>query len=101
VSIFQSKRIIFWFNTGNALEKLNCCEEALGAYRNARELYQNLGLDADVQKCDNAIQQLTSPSPLSAPQFQGFWHWLNLQIRLCWRWLRQLRFVIVSRFSFF
>ncbi|MBD2483522.1 tetratricopeptide repeat protein [Planktothrix sp. FACHB-1365] len=81
---------IFWANLGFALGKINRTEDALGAYRNARELYQNLGLDADVQDCDNAIQQLTSPSPLSAPQSQGFLHWLNLQIRRFWRWLRQL-----------
>ncbi|MBE9145184.1 tetratricopeptide repeat protein [Planktothrix mougeotii LEGE 06226] len=81
---------IFWANLGESLGKINRTEDSLGAYRNARELYQNLGLDADVQKCDNAIQQLTSPSPLSAPQSQGFWHWLNIQIRRFWRWLRQL-----------
>jgi tetratricopeptide (TPR) repeat protein len=38
-----------WFNLGLSLEKVDREQDALGAYRNARELYQTMGLDTDVQ----------------------------------------------------
>lgn len=34
--------------------------EAITAYRNARQLYQAMALDAKVQDCDNAIEALNS-----------------------------------------
>lgn len=49
---------ITWFNSGLALEQLGRESDALSAYRNTHELYQAMGLDADVQDCDNAIQRL-------------------------------------------
>ncbi|MDF0552131.1 tetratricopeptide repeat protein [Kamptonema sp. UHCC 0994] len=47
-----------WFNLGNTLAKINRESEAIAAYQNARELYQSMGLDGDVQNCDNAIQEI-------------------------------------------
>jgi tetratricopeptide (TPR) repeat protein len=49
-----------WFNLGNTLSKVNRGRDAMGAYRNARELYAVMGLNADVQDCDNALQCLFS-----------------------------------------
>jgi tetratricopeptide (TPR) repeat protein len=46
------------FNLGYALAKLGRKSEAIAAYQNARDLYQAMGLDADVQNADNAIQSL-------------------------------------------
>ncbi len=73
-----------WFNLGLALENVNRESDAVGACRNARELYQAIGLDTDAQACDRAIERL-SQSHLPAP-CRGFWRWLN---RL-WRWLKRL-----------
>ena len=63
-----------WFNLGLSLEKVDREQDALGAYRNARELYQTMGLDADVQDCHDKIEVLSQ---------RGFWGWL----RRLWRWL--------------
>ncbi|KHG41538.1 hypothetical protein OA07_06860 [Aphanizomenon flos-aquae 2012/KM1/D3] len=62
------------FNLGLSLEKVDREQDALGAYRNARELYQTMGLDADVQDCHDKIEVLSQ---------RGFWGWL----RRLWRWL--------------
>jgi hypothetical protein len=43
---------------GNVLRKINRESEAIAAYQNARELYQSMGIDANVQNCDNAIQEI-------------------------------------------
>ena len=40
---------------------------AIDAYRNARQLYQAMGLDADVQDCEEAIERLS----------QGVWKKLS------------------------
>jgi tetratricopeptide (TPR) repeat protein len=64
-----------WFNLGLSLEKVDREQDALGAYRNARELYQTMGLDTDVQDCNNVIERLSQ---------RGFWGWL----RRLWRWVR-------------
>jgi hypothetical protein len=58
----RRKQADAWFNSGLALEKLEQEQDAIGAYRNARELYQVMGLDADVQICNAAIQQLKGVS---------------------------------------
>lgn len=58
---------IAWFNLGLALENVKQKSEAIDAYRNARQLYQAMGLDADVQDCDKAIERLS----------KGFWGWLS------------------------
>ena len=55
------------FNLGLALEKVKQKSKAIDAYRNARQLYQAIGLDADVQDCEEAIERLS----------QGFWNWLR------------------------
>ncbi|YAF95067.1 MAG: tetratricopeptide repeat protein [Nodularia sp. CChRGM 3473] len=72
-----------WFNLGLTLENINRELDALGVYRNARELYQKMGLDADVQNCNNAIERLSQPQTPVVTR-RGFWSWL----RGWWRWLR-------------
>ncbi|QEI43364.1 Response regulator aspartate phosphatase H [Dolichospermum sp. UHCC 0315A] len=72
-----------WFNLGLSLEKVDREQDALGAYRNARELYQTMGLDTDVQDCNNAIERLSQPKKPVVSQ-RGFWGWL----RRLWRWVR-------------
>ncbi|MCE2699723.1 MAG: tetratricopeptide repeat protein [Nostocales cyanobacterium LE14-WE4] len=72
-----------WFNLGLSLEKVDREQDALGAYRNARELFQTMGLDTDVQDCNNAIERLSQPKKPVVSQ-RGFWAWL----RRFWRWLR-------------
>lgn len=70
-------------NLGLSLKKVDREQDALGAYRNARELYQTMGLDTDVQDCNNAIEGLSQPQkPVVSPR--GFWGWL----RQLWRWVR-------------
>ncbi|MEH2141859.1 tetratricopeptide repeat protein [Nostoc sp.] len=74
---------IAWYNLGLALEKVDRESDALGAYRNASELCQTMGLDANVQDCNNAIERLSQPkTPVLSRR--GFWAWL----RRLWRWLR-------------
>ncbi|WP_373525620.1 tetratricopeptide repeat protein [Nostoc sp.] len=72
-----------WLNLGGALENLNRESDALGAYRNARELFQTIGIDAKVQYCNNAIERLSQPKPPVVSR-RGFWVWL----RWLWRWVR-------------
>ena len=48
-----------WFNLGLSLENINRESDALSAYRNARELYQAMGLDIKIQDCNNAIERLS------------------------------------------
>jgi tetratricopeptide (TPR) repeat protein len=71
-----------WFNLGLSLENLNRESDALGAYRNARELFQAMGLDADVQDCNNSIERLSQPQMPVVPH-RRFWGWL----RRLWHWL--------------
>jgi Flp pilus assembly protein TadD len=71
-----------WFNLGLSLENLNRESDALGAYRNARELCQAMGLDHNVQDCNNAIERLSQPQMPVVPH-RGFWGWL----RRLWRWV--------------
>ena len=72
-----------WFNLGVALKNVNREPDAVGAYRNARELFQTMGLDADVQDCNDRIEGLSQPKKPVVSQ-RGFWGWL----RRFWRWLR-------------
>jgi tetratricopeptide (TPR) repeat protein len=74
-----------WFNLGLALENVNRESDALGAYRNARELFQTMGLDANVQDCNNAIKRLSQPK-MPVVSRRGFWVWL----RRLWRWVCSL-----------
>ena len=71
-------------NLGDAYDSLGLDREqdALEAYRNARELYQTMGLDTDVQDCNNAIERLSQPKKPVVSQ-RGFWGWL----RRFWRWV--------------
>ena len=55
----RNSQAIAWFNLGQSLENVNRESDALVAYCNARELYQSMELDADVQDCDNAIERLS------------------------------------------
>ncbi|MFN6530793.1 tetratricopeptide repeat protein [Nostoc sp. ChiSLP03a] len=74
---------IAWYNLGLSLENVNRESDALGAYRNASELYQQMGLDAKVQDCNNAIERLSQPKTPVVSR-RGFWAWL----RRLWRWVR-------------
>ncbi|MEH2408656.1 tetratricopeptide repeat protein [Nostoc sp.] len=74
---------ITWYNLGLVFEKVDRESDALGAYRNARELFQGMGLDANVQLCNNAIERLFQPKPPVVSR-RGFWAWL----RQLWRWVR-------------
>ncbi|MBD2215372.1 tetratricopeptide repeat protein [Nostoc linckia FACHB-104] len=71
-----------WFNLGVALKNVNREADALGAYRNARELYQTMGLDANVQLCNDAIERLSQPKAPVVSR-RGFWGWW----RRLWRWV--------------
>ncbi|OBQ14685.1 MAG: transcriptional regulator [Anabaena sp. LE011-02] len=72
-----------WLNLGLTLENVNREPDAVGAYRNARELYQTMGLDVKVQLCNDKIERLSQPKKPVVSQ-RGFWAWL----RRFWRWLR-------------
>lgn len=49
-----------WFNLGLTLEQLVGQEsEAMLAYENARKLFQEMGLDACIENCNDAIQHLS------------------------------------------
>ncbi|MBD2500472.1 tetratricopeptide repeat protein [Anabaena azotica] len=74
-----------WFNLGVTLENVKREADALGAYRNACELYQKMRLDADVQDCNNAIERLSQPKKPVVSR-RGFWWGL----RRLWRWVRSL-----------
>lgn len=74
---------IAWFNLGEALENLNRESDALGAYRNARELFQAMGINDNVQGCNNAIKRISQPKTPVVSR-RGFWGWL----RRLWRWVR-------------
>ena len=72
-----------WFHSGLVLEEVDREQDALGAYRNARELFQTMGLDTYVQFCNDRIERLSQPKKPVVSQ-HGFWGWL----RRFWRWLR-------------
>ncbi|MFM7791819.1 MAG: tetratricopeptide repeat protein, partial [Microcystis panniformis] len=63
---------VSWFNLGLTYDKLKRISEAKEAYLQSRELFQALGLAADVQKCDDKIRQLeTRKYPLIVAFFLG------------------------------
>ncbi|EAZ89005.1 tetratricopeptide repeat protein [Crocosphaera chwakensis] len=47
-----------WFNLGNTFKKLNRKSEAKECYQNSRQLSQAMGLDRDVQECNNQLIKL-------------------------------------------
>lgn len=67
----RSGEAIGWFDLGDALSELNQKSDAIDAYGNARQLYEAMELDANVQNCDEAIEWLS----------QGFWGWLSRLFR--------------------
>ncbi|HEY9828445.1 MAG TPA: tetratricopeptide repeat protein, partial [Stenomitos sp.] len=78
-----------WLNLGNTLVKVDRVPDALGAYRNARQLYADMVLETDVQDCDNAIGRLTSvptpPRPQPCNPLARLWQWFNQWIRAFFR----------------
>jgi tetratricopeptide (TPR) repeat protein len=48
-----------WFNLGLVLEKINRESEAMDAFCHAREIYHAMGLDANLQDCNHAIELLS------------------------------------------
>ncbi|WP_353738122.1 tetratricopeptide repeat protein [Microcystis sp. LE19-8.1F] len=61
-----------WFNLGLTYYKLKRISEAKEAFLQSRELFQALGLAADVQNCDDEIRQLeTRKYPLIVAFFLG------------------------------
>jgi tetratricopeptide (TPR) repeat protein len=79
---------IAWFNLGLALENLNRKSDALGAYHNARELFQRMELDANVQNCNNAIERVSQPKTPVVSR-RGFWGWLRRLWRSVRAWFRR------------
>jgi tetratricopeptide (TPR) repeat protein len=77
-----------WFNLGETLQNLNREPDALGAYRNARELFQIMGLDANVQDCNNNIDRLSQPK-MPVVFHRGFWGWLRQLWRRLHGWFRR------------
>ena len=71
-----------WNMAVKALENVNWESEALGVYRNARELFQAMGLNDNVQDCNNAIERISQPK-MPIVSHRGFWVWL----RRLWRWV--------------
>ncbi|MBN3889148.1 MAG: tetratricopeptide repeat protein [Nostoc sp. JL31] len=71
-----------WLNLGGALVSANRESDALGAYRNARELYQAMELEKEVKLCNNSIERL-SQQKTPVVSRRGFWVWL----RRLWRWV--------------
>ncbi|MGK7931127.1 MAG: tetratricopeptide repeat protein [Microcystaceae cyanobacterium] len=51
------------FNLGNTYTKLKRNKEALDNYKAARQLFQNMGLNNKVKRCDDAIQAIRTTSP--------------------------------------
>ncbi|MFM7353756.1 MAG: tetratricopeptide repeat protein, partial [Microcystis aeruginosa] len=87
-----------WFNLGVTYDKLKRISEAKEAYLQSRELFQALGLAADVQNCDRAIRRLeTRKYPLIVAFFLGVVKFPFVLIggiivalwRLLKRWLRK------------
>lgn len=85
-----------WFNLAIVLNKLNQQQDAMGAYRNSRQLYQAMQLDADVQDCDNEIQQIeASLAAVSQPVVRRFPVGV---LGFVWRWLQRLWALVRGRF---
>ncbi len=76
-----------WYNLALKLENVDRESDAIGAYRNAHKLYQAMGLNADVNNCNKAIERLSQQkTPVAVATYRGFWRWLKL---LC-MWIRAL-----------
>jgi tetratricopeptide (TPR) repeat protein len=72
-----------WFNLGIVLSHVNRVPDAMGAYRNARRLYSDVGLEARVQACDDALHHLSSslepPHRRNPSIWRRLWNWLKQQ----------------------
>ncbi|UXE64561.1 MAG: tetratricopeptide repeat protein [Woronichinia naegeliana WA131] len=79
---------IAWFNLGLALKELQRAADALGAFRNARQLYQAMELESIVQNCDNEINALSAPISPSPPP--TLWQRIRQILRRFWRWISHL-----------
>ena len=79
----QNGEAIVWFNLGNCLTQAVRVPDALSAYSTARQLYAEIGLEADVQDCDDAIHNLLASSEASHRKTQNFF------MRI-WRWFKNL-----------
>jgi tetratricopeptide (TPR) repeat protein len=77
-----------WFNLGLGLKELQREADALGAFRNAHQLYQAMELDSYVQDCDNEINALSAPISPSPPPTP--WEKIRQTLRRFWRWLSHL-----------
>ncbi|MGB3493570.1 MAG: tetratricopeptide repeat protein [Elainellaceae cyanobacterium] len=55
-----------WANLGRALAKLDQKFEARNAYENAQNIYQDLGLSADAEQCQEAIYRLGQVIPVES-----------------------------------
>ena len=70
------------FNLGLALSKVNRSEDALDAFRNARELFAGMGLQSDLQDCENKIQELTQSLASSQKRSKpNFFQWIGRSFR--------------------
>ncbi|MEG3435778.1 tetratricopeptide repeat protein [Pannus brasiliensis CCIBt3594] len=86
-----------WFNLGITFSKLDSKSEARDAYLRSRELYQAMGLDEYVQRCDHEIQGLKKRKfPFIVAFFLGAFKFPAIVLvalimgvwRLLRRWLR-------------
>jgi tetratricopeptide (TPR) repeat protein len=69
-----------WLNIGRALVRADRRTDAIGAYRNARQLFAEMKMDDAVQSCDENLQSLSSPlykffRSLWRRIFHGAKHW--------------------------
>ena len=76
-----------WFNLAIVLNKLNRKQDAIGACRNARQLFQAMQLDAKVQDCDNEIQKIEASLAASRVVVRRFPVGV---LGFMWRWLQRL-----------
>ncbi len=76
---------ITWFNLGIALEKENRKLDAIGAFRNSRQLFQSMELDANVQMAENEIQRIEANSATPSHSNRN---WLKNATNFLWRVVR-------------
>ncbi|QLE55892.1 tetratricopeptide repeat protein [Nostoc sp. TCL26-01] len=77
-----------WFDWGLTLEKMNDQSAAMGAYGNARELYQAIPVIAKVADCNKALERLAQQTnPVGF--VQRFSRWLRDWWQAIKTWLRR------------